>query len=247
MGGMATTDIIERAQQILGIRLNQPLLLEQSLVHRSFLNEHPDFHLGSNERLEYLGDAVVGLIISHHLYESCPQAPEGVLTAMRAAIVRAQTLGRVARSLGIGDLLYLSHGEIEAGGRVRRRLLAQAYEAIVGAIYLDQGLEATRAFVLRTLAPEIERLEQEQPPTDAKSYLQQLTQGQLGIRPTYHLLSTSGPGHRPHFVVEVRVGDQVLGVGEGPRKQEAEQAAAREALARWPSVFGGPPPSGRAS
>src|SRR5579883_3490000 len=159
MGGMATTDIIERAQQILGIRLNQPLLLEQSLVHRSFLNEHPDFHLGSNERLEYLGDAVVGLIISHHLYESFPPAPEGVLTAMRAAIVRAQTLGRVARSLGIGDLLYLSHGEIEAGGRARRRLvglreegpsgaahrfdLAVAYEAIVGAIYLDQGLEAT--------------------------------------------------------------------------------------------------------
>lgn len=218
------------------MRFQDPRLLEQALVHRSYLNENPDFHLGSNERLEYLGDAVLGLVISHHLYEKFPDAPEGVLTAMRAAIVKAQTLGRVARAMGLGDLLYLSHGEIEAGARTRRRLLAQALEAVIGALYLDQGFEAARAFVLRALEPEIDHLEREQPPTDAKSYLQQLTQAAFGLRPVYEVVSTTGPGHRPHFVVNVRLGERVLGTGEGDKKQDAEQAAARQALEIWPSI-----------
>ncbi len=159
-----------------------------------------------------------------------------MLTALRSALVRAPTLGRVARSLGLGDLLYLSRGEVEAGGRLRRRLLAQALEALVGAVYLDQGLDVTRHFVLRLLQPEAERLEREQPLTDAKSYLQQLTQARTGSRPAYYVISTTGPGHRPHFVVEVRLDDQVLGTGEGDKKQEAEQAAARQALQNWPSA-----------
>jgi ribonuclease-3 len=192
--------------------------------------------LGSNERLEYLGDAVIGLVVSEHLYQKFPDAPEGILTAMRAALVKAQTLGRVARTLGLGDLLYLSRGEAEAGGRTRRRLLAQAFEALVGAIYLDQGLPVTRAFALRLLEPEVERFEREQPLTDAKSYLQQLTQATTGARPVYHVVATSGPGHRPHFVVEVRLDERILGTGEGDKKQEAEQAAARHALQNWPSV-----------
>ena len=208
--------------------------MEQSLVHRSYLNENPDFHLRSNERLEYLGDAVVGLVISQYLYDTFPGAPEGELTAMRAAVVRAQTLGRVARGLGLGDLLYLSRGEVEAGGRTRRRLLAQALEAVVGAVYLDQGLLTTRDFLLRFMKPEVEQLERDHPIADAKSYLQQLTQAAVGIRPVYDVISTTGPGHRPHFVVQVRLDDRVLGTGEGDQKQEAEQAAARQALQSWP-------------
>lgn len=178
---------------------------------------------------------MIGLIVSDYLYARFPDAPEGVLTALRAALVRAQTLGRVARGIGLGDLLYLSRGEIEAGGRVRRRLLAQAFEAVIGAVYLDRGMDLTRDLVLRLLQPEIERLEREQPLTDAKSYLQQLTQASTGARPEYRVISTSGPGHRPHFVVEVRLDDRILGTGEGSKKQEAEQAAARQALQNWPA------------
>ena len=229
-------DVVSSAEKLIGIHFKNPVLLEQALVHRSYLNENPAFHLGSNERLEYLGDAVIGLIVSDYLYARFPDAPEGILTALRSALVRAQTLGRAARGLELGDLLYLSRGEIEAGGRSRRRLLAQAFEALVGAIYLDQGLEVTRDFVLRILRPEAERLEREQPLTDAKSYLQQLTQARTGTRPVYHVISTTGPGHRPHFVVEVRLDDQVLGTGEGDKKQEAEQAAARQALQNWPAL-----------
>lgn len=229
-------DVVKRAEELVGIHFKNPILLEQSLVHRSYLNENPDFHVGSNERLEYLGDAVIGLIVSDYLYAKFPDAPEGVLTALRAALVRAQTLGRVARGLGLGDLLYLSRGEVEAGGRVRRRLLAQAFEALIGAVYLDQGMDVTRDLTLRLLQPEIERLEREQPLTDAKSYLQQLTQASTGTRPIYRVVSTTGPGHRPHFVVEVCLEDKILGTGEGDKKQEAEQAAARQALQNWPAA-----------
>jgi len=172
--------------------------------------------------------------MSQYLYHRFPDAPEGELTAMRAALVRAQTLGRVARGIGLGDLLYLSRGEVEAGGRVRRRLLAQALEAVVGALYLDQGLSITRDFLVRFMKPEVDHLERDQPITDTKSYLQQLTQAAEGLRPTYDVVSATGPGHRPHFVVEVRLGDRVLGTGEGEQKQEAEQAAARQALQSWP-------------
>jgi len=176
--------------------------------------------------------------VSQFLYDKFPDASEGVLTTMRAVLVRAQTLGRIARGLGLGDLLYLSRGEIEAGGRTRRRLLAQAFEAVIGAIYLDQGLSVTRDLVLRLLAPDIERLERERQITDPKSYLQQLTQAALGARPVYEIVSTTGPGHAPHFVVRVLLDDRVLGTGEGDKKQEAEQIAARQALQNWQ-----PPPS----
>ena len=177
--------------------------------------------------------------MSQYLYDRLPDAPEGELTALRAALVRAHTLGRVARGIGLGDLLYLSRGEVEAGGRVRRRLLAQAFEAVIGALYLDQGLSTTRDFLIRFMKPEVDHLERDQPITDAKSYLQQLTQAAEGLRPVYAVISATGPGHRPHFIVQVRLGDRVLGTGEGDQKQEAEQAAARQALTNWPIV----PPS----
>lgn len=226
-------DVVRAAEKILGITFRNPTLLEQALVHRSYLNENPEFHLGSNERLEYLGDAVIGMVTSEYLYHAFPDASEGLLTAMRAALVKAQTLGRIARGLGIGTLLFLSRGEVDAGGRTRRRLLAQALEAIIGAIYLDQGLTAARDFSLRLLGPDAERLVREQSYVDAKSELQQVTQAAIGERPIYEVVSATGPGHRPHFVVEVRLGGRVIGTGEGNQKQEAEQAAARQALKSW--------------
>ncbi|HLH72996.1 MAG TPA: ribonuclease III [Chloroflexota bacterium] len=232
-------DSIGRIERILGIQFHNPRLLEQALVHRSYLNENPNFPLKSNERLEYLGDAVIGMIVSEYLYVTLPDASEGSLTTLRAALVRAQTLGRVARSLSLGQFLLMSRGEIEAGGRTRRKLLAQTFEAVVGAIYLDQGYTITRDFTIRQLKPDIDRIEQELPYTDAKSTLQVLTQRVAGIRPTYQVIRETGPGHQPHFVVEVRLGEQVLGTGSGNNKRDAEQAAARAALENWPSMFPG--------
>lgn len=153
---------------------------------------------------------------------------------MRAALVRSQTLGRFARSLGLGDLILLSRGEVETGARTRTRLLGQAFEAVVGAVYLDQGLPAARAFVLRLLIPEIERLGGERMVSDPKSRLQELVQASEGATPLYHVVSATGPGHRPHYVVEVQLGERVLGVGEGEKKQTAEENAARAALENWP-------------
>lgn len=233
LGGDGAIDVVRRAERKLGVSFRQPLLLQQALVHRSFLNENPGFSLGSNERLEFLGDAVVELVVSDYLYSHFPNEGEGSLTTMRAAVVRYQTLGRVARTLGLGELLYLSRGEDEAGGRARRRLLAQAYEAVVGALYVDRGIEAAREFVLRHLVPEVERVAREPALVDAKSRLQVLAQAATGLTPVYDVLSAEGPGHRPHFVVQVRLGDEAIGKGEGDNKQAAEQIAAIEALNRF--------------
>jgi ribonuclease-3 len=225
---------VRRAEKALGVTFDNPLLLEQSLVHRSYLNENAGFASGSNERLEYLGDAIVGLVIAEHLYTTFPEASEGVLTAMRATIVRLQTLGRAARSIGLGDLLFRGRGEEAATGRKSRRPLGQAFEAVIGAIYLDKGMPATRDVILRLLRPDLDRLGTEQYLRDAKSLLQEATQAGEGAAPMYRVVSATGPGHQPHFVVEVVLGDRVLATGEGDKKKEAEQLAARSALANWP-------------
>jgi ribonuclease-3 len=206
------------------------------------LNENENFPLGSNERLEYLGDAVVELIVSDYLYRTFPDAAEGVLSAMRATIVRAQTLGRAGKTLGLDQFLLMSRGEAEAGAKTSRKILAQAFEAVVGAIYLDQGMDVTRDFVLRILAPELTGVPQEYPLMDPKSRLQELTQADSGVAPVYDLVATTGPGHRPHFVVAVRLRGQTIGTGEGDNKQDAEQAAARMALDRL-AKSGAPPSS----
>lgn len=216
------------------MRFLNPALLEQALVHRSFLNEVTSFPLGSNERLEYLGDAVLELLVSDYLYQRFPSATEGELTALRAAMVRAATLGRFAREVHLGELLYLSRGEVEAGARHRTRLLSQAFEAVIGALYLDQGLPVARDFVYRFIGPEADRLEARRDLLDAKSRLLEVVQSDIGITPEYRLLSMTGPGHRPFFSVEVRAGDRVIGTGKAHNKREAEQIAAAEALANWP-------------
>lgn len=232
--------MVERAQHATGITFARPTLLQQALVHRSYLNEARKFPLGSNERLEYLGDAVVEMIVSDYLYHTYPDVPEGVLSAMRATLVRFQTLARAARELGLGDLLYISKGEENAGGRNAARLLGQAYEAVVGAIYLDQGLDVARQFVLSTLAPDLERVQSEYQFIDPKTRLRHLAQVNYGITPSYDLIETRGPGNRPHFHYTVRLGERTIGSGEGETKQDAVESAARQALATLRAAAPGP-------
>jgi ribonuclease-3 len=229
-------EVAARAQRRLGLTFQDQSLLEQAFVHRSFLNENPDFHLGSNERLEYLGDAVVNLVVANHLFRTYSTAAEGDLTAMRAELVRFQTLGRLAANLKLGDLLYLSKGEADDGARLRPRILAQTFEALIGAIYVDRGPDQAAAFVLNQLAADLTGLADRKSFRDAKSRLQESIQAATGTAPNYFVESAEGPGHRPRFVVTVRLGRDVLATGEGDSKQEAEQEAAALALETWPPV-----------
>jgi ribonuclease-3 len=238
LGREGRIDVVKRAEKSLGITFRDPRLLQRALVHRSFLYENPQFAVGSNERLEFLGDAVVELIVSDYLYSHFPTAEEDRLTTMRAALVRAETLGRLARDLGLGRLLYLNEAADAAGARTRIRFLGQVFEAVVGAIYVDRGADAAREFVLRQLGPEIERVANEPALEDAKSRLQVTAHSATGLTPVYEVVSAVGPGHQPHYVVQVRLGDDVVGRGEGKKKKEAEQLAATEALGHFPQTTG---------
>lgn len=205
-------------------------LLAQALVHRSYLNENPDFPLASNERLEFFGDAILGYITAEHLFVHYPQLSEGEMTTLRAALVRRDTLAQWARALDLGRFIYLGRGEAFSGGRDRPALLAGAFEAVVAAIALDADMEAARVFLRRFVVPETERLLVEQSAKDYKSRLQEVLQSLRQITPTYRTVATLGPDHEKTFIVEVLAGEDVLGRGSGLNKQTAEQEAAREAL-----------------
>ncbi len=215
----------------LGVTFSRRELLAQALVHRSYRNENPDFPLGSNERLEFLGDAIIGYLVAEYLYATYPQLAEGEMTTLRAALVRRDTLARWARALSLGHHLLMGKGEARSGGRSRPGLLASAFEAVVAAVALDRGLEAARALLLRFLVPDVQRLLAAQTAKDYKSRLQEVLQARRQVIPTYRVVATSGPEHEKVFHVVVAAGEEVLGQGSGPSKQAAEQAAAREALA----------------
>ena len=221
----------EQLEPVLGLRLRDPSLLQQALVHRSFLNEQGGAPSDSYERMEFLGDAVLGLVVSAELYRRCPHLPEGELTKGRAALVRRETLAGVARRLGLGDFLLLGRGEETAGGRSRDSILAAAFEALVAAVYLDQDYAEARVFLLRVMGQEMEGFFREgAPPEDPKSRLQEYVQGLGRPSPRYRVVSSGGPDHDPLFVVEVLVEDQVAGTGQGGKKVDAERAAAQDAL-----------------
>ncbi|MCS6802087.1 MAG: ribonuclease III [Chloroflexota bacterium] len=221
----------------LGTPMTRPDLLQQALVHRSVVNERPNLSAGTNERLEFLGDAVLGFLIADALYQRLPNASEGELTALRASIVRKETLAAAARKLELGRWLLLGRGEEASGGRERDQILAAAFEAVVGAVYLSDGLAHARTVVLRELGPIVEEVVATGPRKDDKSRLQELTQARWQLTPVYELLEAVGPDHAKEFLVEVRVGAQVAGRGRGRTKQAAEQMAARQALA---SLTGAP-------
>ena len=221
---------VHRLEERLGIRFRDKKLLEQALVHRSFLNENPEFPLASNERLEFLGDAILGLIVSHELYSRFPAFSEGELTSLRSALVRGRTLARQAESLHLGSYLLMGHGEESSGGRRRQSNLANVFEAAVGALFLDQGYDVTREFILDTMVPEMDRILATGAPKDPKSQLQELLQARGLSPPTYGVVDVSGPDHSRVFTVEVVVSDRIMGQGTGKQKIEAEREAATQAL-----------------
>ena len=187
----------------------------------------------SNERPEFLGDAVLGFVVTECLYRKYPQTPEGELTSLRAALVRAETLARMARALDLGEYLLLSRGEAATGGRERQKILSQTFEALIGVIFLDQGLPAAKRIILRFVKPELKRIEEEQLAKDFKTRLQEVAQARRQITPVYRTVSAVGPDHAKVFTVEVLLGDEVLAQGSGATKQEAQQNAARKALEAW--------------
>ncbi len=215
-----------------GLAFRDPDLLRVALTHPSYLNEHPEVDWDDNERLEYLGDAVLDFLLAESLYLRFPQAREGELTGLRAALVRRDTLARFAEQLGIGEALLMGHGEAETGGRLRAATLCAAFEALVGALYLDQGLAAVAQFVMPMVEIELAGARAEVVDKDPKSRLQELAQGILGVTPRYRTVKAEGPDHAKTFTVEVYLGNTVCGTGEGHGKQVAAQQAAADALKR---------------
>ena len=214
----------------LEISFRRTALLEQALVHRSYLNEVPELELESNERMEFLGDAVLGLVISERLYGEYPALSEGHLSQIRALLVRWDTLAEAAERISLGDYLVLGRGEEMSGGRSRPSNLAGALEALIGAAFLDGGITKARKLVLELLAPELEKVAAGAVAVDSKSQLQHEVQSRWHEIPKYRLISAVGPDHAKTFTVEVEVRSDVLGSGEGRNKKQAELAAARQAL-----------------
>lgn len=233
----ANTTSVSSLQRLVGCTFSQPDLLRQAFIHKSYLNENPGYELGSNERLEFLGDAFLGYVVAAELYRAEPTATEGELTKRRAALVQRDTLAEAVRSRGWGAALVMGQGEESKGGRSRTSILANLYEAILGAILLDQGEVTARAFVLDTLRNAVQDLEAGTLAVDYKSMLQEFCQSQRWDSPTYRVLAESGPAHAKQFEVEVLVQGAPAGHGAGSSRRRAEKDAARVA---WDTFHAAP-------
>lgn len=218
----------EALEQLLGLHFHHPELLQLALTHRSYIYESAGEGRTSNERLEFLGDSILALISADFLYRTYPHLTEGELTDARAVLVRTETLANFARDINLGNFLLMGKGEHVTGGG--QRVLASAFEALLAALYLDQGLEQTQQFLLPRLAPIAENIITKRLFKDNKSLFQELAQAHDSITPSYRLVSQEGPSHNREFTVEVMLGEQVAGRGQGRNKQTAEQEAARTAL-----------------
>jgi ribonuclease III len=221
---------LKRLQEETGITFNDPSLLYLALIHSSYINENPGTTNDSYERLEFVGDAILGLIIAERLYQDFPASTEGELTRLRSALVRREALAQAARSIDLGKYLCLGKGEEAGGGRDKPVNLAGALEAFFAAIYFDQGLEAVRNFILKLFGPGIYQQAVREADTDYKSQLQEIIQAQKQVTPSYHLLEATGPDHDRQFTIEVKAGKTTLGKGTGKSKKAAEMEAARAAL-----------------
>lgn len=221
---------ISEAETSLNLSFSNKALLQRALTHRSYLNENPDYPLEDNERLEFLGDAVLDFLTADYLYHHLPEMPEGRLTNLRSALVRTERLAQFALDFNLGKFLFLGRGEEDSGGRERLALLCDAFEAVVGALYLDQGIAAVRDFVLTVMEPALAEILDSDTDKDAKSRLQELAQSQLRITPTYRTVAEQGPDHAKEFTVEAMIGGKAYGRGTGYSKQTAAQAAAENAL-----------------
>ena len=225
----------EDCEKSLGLAFHNKSLLKQALTHSSYINENPDFALPSSERLEFLGDAILGFVVTERLYKEFPELPEGKLTAIRAFLVCRDALAEVAYSLRLGDYLLLGRGEEANEGRTKLSNLANAMEAAIGAIYWDQGLAKARKFVLSHLKPRLKRIKAGEITPNYKALLQEFVQGKSKSTPVYQLVETIGPDHEKQFIVEVMIEDKVLGKGTGKNKKTAEMEAAHSA---WEKIMG---------
>jgi len=205
-------------------------LLKQAFIHRSYINENPGSNLSHNERLEFLGDAVLELIVTDFLYKKYPNYTEGELTAVRSALVNAIIISEIALKVGMNDYLLLSKGEAKDNGKARQYILANTYEAYVGAVYLDQGYDVAKKFITVSLLPHTEEIVSKKLWRDAKSLVQEKAQEFVGVTPFYKVLHESGPDHDKHFTVGILFGTDLIAEGKGKSKQEAEQKAAEAAL-----------------
>lgn len=214
----------------LDIKFKDKDFLVQAFCHRSYLNENPDFYLENNERLEFLGDAVLELVITEHLYKKYPKEPEGELTNWRASLVNAKILAEIAKGLEFNDFLLLSRGETKETGKARQYILANAFEAFVGALYLDQGYKPCQEFIKKHLIKRLSEIIEKGLFKDAKSHFQEKAQEVNGVTPTYNVLEEWGPDHAKSFTIGVFLGKELVAKGKGSSKQEAEEAAAKEGL-----------------
>ena len=217
-------------QKKMGVSFQQPELLTQALTHSSYANENPGVAPASNERLEFLGDAILGLIVAENLFRDFPGMSEGEMTRLRSILVKQETLARVAESIKLGNYLYLGKGEEASGGKDKPANLARALEAVVAAVYLDQGSAITEQLVLEILDAELLKTLYQGAIIDYKSQLQELLQAKTQQTPVYNLIETQGPDHNKNFTVEVRLGNDVLATGIGRSKKKAETEAAHIAL-----------------
>lgn len=227
-------DIYEKVQELeseIGVKFKNHDLLIEALTHRSYLNERPKWHLDHNERLEFLGDAVLEIIVTEYLFLNYKE-PEGILTSWRAALVNAQMLTQISQKFDLDSYILLSKGEAKDRGRARQYIMANALEALIGAIYLDQGYEKAKEFISNFILVELPKIIKEELYKDAKSLFQELAQEKVGITPIYEVLDEWGPDHAKTFRVGVFLADELIGSGEGLSKQEAQQHAAENALQR---------------
>lgn len=226
---MSTPDFSQFEKQI-NVSFSNKDLLKQAFVHRSYLNENKEFPIGHNERLEFLGDAVLELVITDYLYKKFPLKTEGEMTSLRSSLVNSTTLHRVGNALGINDYLMLSRGEAKDTGRARQYILANTIEAIIGAIYMDQGYDTVTVFIYSYICPLMDSIIEEGSFIDAKSLFQEKAQEYEGVTPAYKTIKEDGPDHDKHFTVGVYLKAELVAQGEGDSKQDAEQMAAQNAL-----------------
>lgn len=219
----------------LKIKIKNTQLYQEAFTHRSYLNENKNLSLSSNERLEFLGDSVLSFIISKWLFKALPQFSEGFLTDLRSNLVKTETLSKIAKKFNLGNYLLLSRGEEKGGGRENNSLLANCFEALIGALFLDQGIEITENFIIKNFQPILKEILKNGEIKDPKSLLQEFSQARFKITPSYRLLATSGPDHNKTFTVGVFLKNKKITSGKGKSKQEAEENAAKLALEKLSS------------
>jgi ribonuclease-3 len=220
----------EELEKTIGYKFKKTDLLKEALTHSSYVNENPSWSVPNNERLEFLGDAVLELIVTEELYHMYPDEAEGKLTSMRAALVNYIMLAKIAKEISLEDFILLSRGEAKDKGKARDVILANAYESLVGAVYLDDGYVETKKFIKKSVMPHINEVMEQKLYRDPKSLLQEIIQERLKITPNYKVLGERGPDHKKLFVSGVYFGDKMVAEGEGTSKQESENSAAEAAL-----------------